>query len=107
MAFIYALNSLFLLGLKRIAVAAVLAAIVVGLIWNGLKRFPHVSRFLLRVAGILFLVSALAYVGAVFYGLYDYLEQIGINTSARLISTGCTGHIISSRHLSWGMAWDG
>lgn len=73
----------FLLGLKRIAVAAVLAAIVVGLIWNGLKHFPHVSRFLLRVAGILFLVSALAYVGAVFYGLYDYLEQIGINTSAR------------------------
>lgn len=73
----------FFTGLKRIALAGVLLAAVVGLFWRKLERFSWLNRFLYRLAGVVFLVMALAYVGAIFYGLYDLLEQVGINTSAR------------------------
>lgn len=73
----------FFTGLKRIALAGVLLAAAAGLLWRRLERFPGLSRFLYRLAGGVFLVMALAYVGAIFYGLYDLLEQLGINTSAR------------------------
>ena len=73
----------FFTGLKRIALAGVLVAGLVGVLWMKLEKFPAISRFLYRLAGIGFLVLALAYVGAIFYGLYGLLEQLGINTSAR------------------------
>ena len=73
----------FFTGLKRIALAGVVAAGLVGALWRRIERFPGISRFLYRLTGIGFLVLALAYVGAIFYGLYGFLEQLGINTSAR------------------------
>lgn len=73
----------FLTGMKRIGVAAVLAAGLFGMVLMMFRRFREIERFVIRVAGVVLLVAALAYVGAIFYGLFDYMEQIGIDTNMR------------------------
>ena len=73
----------FLTGLKRIAVFAVLAAAAAGLFFTAIRRMRDLESWLLKLLGTVFLLGALAYVGAVYYGVYDYLESIGFDTNAR------------------------
>ncbi len=73
----------FLTGMKRIGVAAVLTAGLVGMVLLAFRRFREIERFVIRAAGVVALAAILSYVGAIFYGLFDYMEQIGIDTNMR------------------------
>lgn len=73
----------FLTGMKRIGVAAVLVAGGLGVALMAFRGFREAERFLIRVLGVMLPVAILAYVGAIYYGLFDYMEQIGIDTNMR------------------------
>ena len=74
----------FLVGLKRIAFAAALGAAAEGILFRTLDRFPQLKGFLLRTMAGGFLVAGLVYVGAVYFGLFEFLERIGIDTNVRV-----------------------
>lgn len=72
---------LFFLGLKRsVLVSVILACVIGGLITLLCKKSAR--KIMLAIAVILF-AAAMAYIIAIHYGLYDWLESIGVNTSGR------------------------
>lgn len=73
----------YLTGFKRIGVAAVVFSVIVGAVFSAMKRHPAGRKFFLRVVGIGFVLFAFGYVAAVYFGLYDYLETLGVNTNLR------------------------
>lgn len=97
----------FFMGLKRIAVAGVLFALMVGhfLRWLGAHR--QWRSFLLKTVGVLFLIFILLYIGASYYGLYDYLETIGLDTKGRdrIYSIYSQYYDFSPVYMGKGMGW--
>ena len=75
----------YLMGLKRISVLAVVASIILAGVFIGIRRHSEVCKALLTILGICFVIGSLAYVCAVYLGLYDFLESIGFNTNSRAI----------------------
>jgi len=73
----------FVMGLKRIAVAGVLLAVMAGYFLRWLGAHRQWRDFLLKVVGALFLIFVLLYIGASYHGLYAYLERIGLDTKGR------------------------
>lgn len=73
----------FLTGLKRAAVLALFAAVILGYLFRFLSRYPDVKRFMLRILGIAFLAGVLVYVGSIYFGIFEFLEKIGIDTNRR------------------------
>lgn len=73
----------FLTGLKRIASVAVIVAVVIGNLFLLFRRFRGVERAILKTMGVLFPILAFAYVAAVHFGLYDYLESLGLDFNYR------------------------
>lgn len=70
---------LFFLGLKRSVFFGIVGALVFYLLINRVKR-PAKWVIPLSVAG---LVGILAYIGLVYLGLFDWLENLGMTTSGR------------------------
>lgn len=73
----------FILGLKRMALLSLIPALLLCLILSPRSRADRVRRFLLRGFGILFIIAIVAFVGMVYYGLFDILENMGIDTNGR------------------------
>lgn len=73
----------FMMGLKRIALFGVVLAVIVAFLLTRMSKTKEIRDMVLKVAGVILLVVVLAYVGGVYYGLYDYLESIGIDTNLR------------------------
>ena len=73
----------YLTGLKRISVLAVAASVILGVFFIWIRKYPGILKTLLKITGICFIIGALAYVGAVYLGLYDFLENVGFNTNFR------------------------
>lgn len=97
----------YLTGFKRIGVAAVLASIVAAAAISAMRKYNAGRRFFLRMIGVIFILLALLYVAAVYFGLYDYLEQIGINTNLRsyIYSLFQPYYRISPFFLGQGTGW--
>lgn len=97
----------YLTGLKRISVLAAFAGIILGHLFLAFKKYPSAVRLLLKILGAVFLAGALAYVGAVYYGLYDYLEEIGINTNYRatIYSSYRQYYTFSPSFIGHGAGW--
>ncbi len=97
----------FFMGLKRIAVAGVLFAIMAGyfLCWLGAHR--QWRDFLLKAVGTLFLVFVLFYIGASYHGLYGYLERIGLDTKGRdeIYRIYSQYYDFSPAYMGRGMGW--
>lgn len=71
----------FLLGLKRSVLAAILAGLALGAL---LLRIPgREARSAVRALCVLLVLFGFAYVIACYYGVMDWLESLGINTSSR------------------------
>lgn len=72
---------LFFLGLKRSVLVSTIFAIIVGafLIRFSKKNTKKIITFIAILMGI----TAIVYVIAIHYGLYDWLEKTGINTMGR------------------------
>lgn len=75
----------FILGLKRMAAAVLIPAFFISLVIFPKSRADKGRRFLLRGFGILFLIGAVAFVGVVYYGFFDILEEMGIDTNGRAV----------------------
>ena len=97
----------YLTGFKRIGVAAVLASIVAAAAISAMRKYNAGRRFFLRMIGVIFILLALLYVAAVYFGLYDYLEQIGINTNLRSYIYSLFQRIIESLRSFLDKAQDG
>ena len=68
-------------GLKRIAAAALLVSFVVGVI---AKIFPEKEgKRMLKIFGYIVIISGIAYIGFVRFGLYELLEIWEIDTKGR------------------------
>lgn len=73
----------FMMGLKRIAAFGVVLALILAFFLEKVSKSEEVRNLILKIAGVVLIVAVLAYIGGVYYGLYDYLESIGIDTNLR------------------------
>lgn len=71
----------FLLGLKRIAIAAIILAVILVEILNK-KKQRQIKHFVHSV-WIVAIIGQLAYIWLVHEGLFNWLEQIGLDTKGR------------------------
>ena len=85
LAFLAVAGFCFLSAFKRIAMAAIAAALAVGWLLRLLeKRGRHkLVRRVITVATVAAILLLLAYVGAVKLGVFTWMEEAGINTSGR------------------------
>ena len=73
----------FFLGLKRMAVVAVLVTAPLCLLLYPKSEQEKGKRFLLHGLGILLPAAAIACVGLIYYGAFEVLEKMGISTNGR------------------------
>lgn len=71
-------------GLKRIAAAGIVLGYVVYKLLFHIKKY---KRYVYILSGAI-IITTFAYLCAVHYGLYDYLETIGLNTKGRNLIYG-------------------
>lgn len=71
----------FLLGLKRSVLLAVFVGLMVGMVL--IRLGANEARSTVRILCVLMVLFGFAYVIACYYGVMDWLESIGINTSTR------------------------
>ena len=70
---------LFFLGLKRSVLFGVGSAITMGILVSLIKK----PRKLITVLLVLLMVLSIGYIVWVYYGLFDWLESVGLSTSGR------------------------
>lgn len=97
----------FVAAFKRIAVIAVAAALAFGIFCRFLKAYGKqklVSK-LITVTMILAVVVLFAYIGIVKSGVFQRMEEAGIDTSGRAESTGRWIRSMSFRRALSATAW--
>lgn len=72
---------LFFLGLKRSVLVSVILACVLGVLFNVFSKKS--AKKILTAIAVILCVLAVAYIVAIHFGLYAWLENIGVNTSGR------------------------
>lgn len=97
----------YLTGFKRTGVIAVAAAVITGWMVCALKKRRAARLFLLRAAGVGFVIFSLLYVAAVYFGLFEFVESLGINTNMRpyIYSLFRPYYHISPFFLGYGTGW--
>lgn len=74
----------FLSAFKRIGIIAIAAVLVIGWLLKLTARFSRkTASFLITVILILVIISLMAYIYAIKLNAFEYLEQLGIDTSGR------------------------
>lgn len=87
-------------GLKRIAVAGIVLGYVIYEILLHVKKY---KKYVYLLCGAI-IAATFLYLCAVHYGLYDYLEQIGLNTKGRNL---IYGHINTLFYIGPGFLGNG